>query len=101
MLVRLDRGRAHANTLRGKGNLGQSEIQNFGVAAQGYKDVRWLDVAMNNTLSVCGFESIGNLDAQVEGGFDPSDTPAILCFSVTPSRYSMAMNACPCSSSIS
>jgi len=50
-----------------RGHFCQPKIQNLGVAAFGYKNVGGLDVAMNYTFRVCGFERIGNFDAQVQG----------------------------------
>src|SRR5215469_9911769 len=49
---------------------GQTEIENFGVAALGHENVCWLDVAMNNALRVRGIESVRNVDANVEQNFD-------------------------------
>jgi len=48
---------------------GQTEIQNFGVAALGDKDVRGLDVAVNDALRVSGVKSVGDFDANIEQNF--------------------------------
>ena len=45
-------------------DLGESEVENFGVAALSNKDVGGLDVAMHNTFGVGGIERIRNLDSE-------------------------------------
>jgi hypothetical protein len=40
----------------------QPEIQNLGVAALGDKDIRGLDVAVDDTLGVGSIERVSNLD---------------------------------------
>ncbi len=45
-------------------DLGQAEIQNLRVAAFGHKNIRRLNVAMDDPLGVCRVERIGNFDAQ-------------------------------------
>ncbi len=72
----------------------QPKIQNLGVSALGHEDVRRLDVAVNDALGVRGVERVGNLDGQRQNSVS-SGRPAIRCFSVTPSRNSMAMKALP------
>jgi len=44
----------------------QPEIQNLGVAALGNKNIRRLDVAVDDALRMCGVQSVGNLNGQVE-----------------------------------
>ena len=44
--------------------LGQSEVQNLGVAAFGDKDVGGLDVAVHDALGVGGIKSVSDLDGQ-------------------------------------
>ncbi len=51
-------------------DLCQSEIENLRLPATGYEDVGGLDVLMNDALGVCGVESVGNLNAQIEYRFD-------------------------------
>src|SRR5216684_3042189 len=51
----------------GRGALGgshfcQTEIQNLGVTASGYKDVGRFNVAVNDSLGVSGVESLGDFD---------------------------------------
>jgi len=53
-----------------RGDFGQTKIEDFGVAAFGDEDICWLDVAMDDALGVCGIESIGNLDGDVEKAFE-------------------------------
>jgi hypothetical protein len=47
-------------------DLGQSEIQNLGVAALRDKTVGWLDVAVDDALFVGRIQPLGNLDGQIE-----------------------------------
>ena len=42
--------------------LRQTEVQNFDVAALGHKDVRRLDIAVNDSLAVGSAERVCNLD---------------------------------------
>ena len=46
--------------------LGQTEIQNLGVAAIGDENVRGLDVAVDDALLVRGVKRIGNFDGEIE-----------------------------------
>ena len=50
----------------GSRQLGQSEVQNLDLPLCGHEDVRWLDVAMNDALLVGGFQSVANLNGDVE-----------------------------------
>ena len=72
----------------------QPEIENLGVPALGHKNIRGLDVAMDDALRVRRIERVGDCRCQSSIGSSSSGRPAIVCFSVLPSRYSMAMNAC-------
>ena len=56
-------------------HFGQSEIENFGLAAVGEKNIRGLDVAMNDAFRMRGVESVSGLDAGFEQGIEP-DGPA-------------------------
>ena len=49
--------------------LGETEIENFGVAAISDEDVGGLDVAMNDAFRVGGVERVGDLDAEIEEQF--------------------------------
>ena len=49
-----------------KSDLGQTKIENLGVAAFGYKDVGRFDVAMDDSFRVGGFESVGDLNRERE-----------------------------------
>ena len=46
--------------------LGQAEIQNLGLATLGDKDIRWLDVPMDDPFRMGSVQRIGNLNRQVE-----------------------------------
>src|ERR1700737_4652697 len=46
--------------------LRQPEVQNLGVSSFGHKDVRGLDVAVNNAFRVRGVECVGDLNRQTE-----------------------------------
>ena len=54
--------------------LGQPKIQKLGVATAGHKDVRGFEVAMNNGSFVRRFESIGDLQSQIEKRFQRQRT---------------------------
>src|SRR6202000_2509005 len=47
-------------------DLGQTEIQDFGVATRGDKNVRRLDVAVDYAGGMGGIERVGNCDADFE-----------------------------------
>src|ERR1035437_6398314 len=70
-----NRNRAGKSWRIGSGNaldmqvLGQPKIQQLGITSAGYKNVRWLKVAMNNGPFVRRFESIGGLQSQIETRF--------------------------------
>src|SRR5437667_1528310 len=51
------------------GHFRQPEIQNLGVPTLGHKNVRGLDVAVNDAFDVGGVQSVGNLDGQSEQNF--------------------------------
>jgi hypothetical protein len=55
--------------------LGQAEVEDFGVAAIRDKEVRGLNVAMNDSFAVCGIEPVGDLDASREQSFQFHGTP--------------------------
>ena len=75
---------------------GQSEIENLRMSALGDEDVCGLDVAMDNAGGVCRIQCVGNFDSQRQSRVSVSrGRPAMRCFSVIPSRNSMAMNDCP------
>src|SRR5271168_35302 len=47
-------------------NFGQSEIEQLGLAALGDENVRRLDVAVDDSLGMSGFERVGDLNAEIE-----------------------------------
>src|ERR1700730_1022937 len=50
--------------------LGQTEIEDFRLAAFGHEYVGRLDVSMNDALGVCNIESVGNLNSEIEDLLD-------------------------------
>ena len=44
----------------------QTKIQNHRLTLRGYKDIRRLDVPMDDPLSVSGFQSTRNLNGKIE-----------------------------------
>src|SRR5579863_2393136 len=48
------------------GNFGETEIENFGVAAPGDENVGGLDIAVDDAFRVCGIESFSDLQGDVE-----------------------------------
>ena len=44
-------------------DLREAEIENFGLAAIGEKNIRGLDVAMNDVFGMCGVQRVGGLNA--------------------------------------
>jgi len=50
-------------------DLSQPEIQNLGVPAFGDKDIRRLDIAVNDSLRMRGIQPVGNLNRKGEHAF--------------------------------
>ena len=65
------------------------------------KNVRRLDIAVNDTLAMRLIERIGNFDGGDSSLPKSLARLPIKCFSVTPSRNSIAMKACPSCSPMS
>ena len=61
------------------------------MAALGDEDIGGLDVAVDDALSVRGFEGVGDFDADGDEAFDFERLPEMSAVRVEPSRYSMAM----------
>ena len=61
-------GRPRALAISGilKRHLGQTEIQNFGMAALGDEDIRRLDISMDDSLGVRCVECVGDLNRQAQ-----------------------------------
>ena len=47
-------------------NLGEAEVEDFGVAAFGDEEVGGLDVAVNDAFGMGGIEGVGNFDGEIE-----------------------------------
>src|SRR5712691_8571647 len=76
-------------------DFGQSEVQDLGVPTFGDKDVRRLDVAMDDPFGVRRIERIGDFDGHPSQRSISRGPPSIRRLSVVPSRYSMAMKDWP------
>src|SRR5262249_8693140 len=50
-------------------DFGQSKVKNLGVATFCNKNVRWLDVSMDDALQVRGVQSLGHANRQVQQHF--------------------------------
>ena len=46
--------------------LGQTEVEDLGTATRSNKDVRRLDVAMNDSFAMSGIERVGNLNGDIQ-----------------------------------
>ena len=79
----------------------QSEIENLRVSAFRNKNISGLDVPVNDSFGVRCVERIGDFDGNTQQLFQFDRATADMCFSVAPSRYSIAMNALPASSPMS
>jgi hypothetical protein len=64
MFLRFDGRGTHTNALPLESDFRQSEIQNLCVPVLSYKNVRGLNVAVNNALGVRRIQSIGDFDSQ-------------------------------------
>jgi hypothetical protein len=64
----------------GQGYLGKAEIENLGVSAFGDKNIRGLDVAVNDALGVRGVERVGDFDGEREYRLGLQRTAADLVF---------------------
>src|SRR5947207_12122463 len=51
-------------------NFRQSKVENLRLTSICHEDVRWLDVPVDDTFRMCGVESIGDLNAEIEHRFD-------------------------------
>ena len=82
-------------------HLGQSEVENLGVAPLGHEDVCRLDVTMDDTFRWAASSASAISIASDNRVSNSSGRSPIKCFRVWPSRNSMAMNAWPSSSPMS
>src|SRR6266566_6349890 len=101
VLLRADGRVAHSNALRFQRDFRQSKIENLCLTSVREEDVRRLDVSVDDALRMCGVESIGNLDAQIEHSFTVQRLALNLMPERLPSSSSIAMKARPSTSSIS
>ena len=63
---RIGRQRGRFSSRVTRGQLGQAKVEDFGVATPGEKDVRGLDVAVDDARCMGSVEGLGDLDGQVE-----------------------------------
>src|SRR5207253_11037321 len=61
-----DRGRTLTDRGTDRTHFSKAEIENFGVSAIGHEKICRLNVAMDDALGMGGFESVGDLDTDVE-----------------------------------
>ena len=66
--ARFEDGVGPAQALRVRGELGQPEVQHLHLPAPGDEDVRRLDVAVQDPVSMRGVEGVGHLHGDVEQG---------------------------------
>ena len=70
VLLRADGRVADGNGFRFQGHFCQPKVQNLRLTSVRDEDVRWFDVPVDDSFRMCGIESIGDLDAQIEHHFD-------------------------------
>ena len=70
MLLGLDGRGAQRNALRLQRHFRQPEIENLRLTSVRDEDVRGLDVPVDDAFRMCGIQCIGDLDAQIDHGFD-------------------------------
>ena len=71
------------------------------MSALGDKDVARLNVAVDDTSRMSRIQGVGISMAKKTTSSVSNGRPAILCFNVSPSRYSIAMKGWPSCSPIS
>src|SRR5579872_108479 len=59
-------------------HLRQTEVQNLGVATGGHENICWLNVAMDDSLGMCGIQGIGYVDRQRQDQLDLQRAPSDL-----------------------
>jgi len=47
-------------------HFGETEVEDFGVPAVGDEQIRWLNIAMNNSLGVGSIKRVGNFDGEIQ-----------------------------------
>jgi len=81
--------------------LGEAEIQNLRLAARRDEKIGGLDVAMNDACRVRRVQRVGNLNDKSSSSSNSMRPASMRCFSVAPSRNSIAMKGWPLCSPIS
>src|SRR6266568_405545 len=70
MFLRFDSWVAQPNALRFQRDFREPKVENLRLTSIRDKDVRWLDVPVDDSFRMRGVESVGDLDAQIEHRFD-------------------------------
>src|SRR5215467_2726042 len=58
-----------ARTTLGEAYLGQSEVENLGMAISSNENVRWFDVAVDDSFRVCRVQPVGHANGYVQQTF--------------------------------
>src|SRR5215467_14372665 len=59
-----------ARTTLGEAYLGKTEVENLGMAISSNEDVRWLDVAVDDSFRVCGVQTVGHTYPHIQQRFE-------------------------------
>src|SRR6266568_1164176 len=70
MFLRFDSWVAQPNALRFQRDFREPKVENLRLTSIRDKDVRWLDVPVDDSFRMRGVESVGDLDAQIKHRFD-------------------------------
>src|SRR6266576_2281600 len=82
-------------------DLGETEVENLGLAAGGHKNIGWLDVAVDDAFGVRGVQRVGHLAPRSRSKSSGRGRPAMRSRRVWPSRYSMTRKLRPADSPMS